>query len=155
MDWPYRFVDLSDGEKADRRHLLDAYATAAQASVLLPLLLIALHRLGGRVRREWTAGGGLSEAPGSPQRKAGGALAADGIASLRRRTRAWAWWCGDDCEVAGWRLGSNGEVVAAAGWVAWSGALCLAQTGQGQQLVGGVVRCGVAFGLLTAPPSAG
>ena len=130
MGWPYHFIDLTGAQKQERRELLDRYATLAQVSVLAPLLVIQCYFFLSWLSRR----GQDAKPPASPWRKGERLGHRIGIASMGLMWRRFGWWCGEPVEMGSgaFYLGLRGEVLAAAGWLAWLLSLCFLQTGKGE-----------------------
>ncbi|KAI6777932.1 uncharacterized protein J7T54_003177 [Emericellopsis cladophorae] len=132
MGWPYRFVTLSDEEKALRRKALDTYAAKSHLSLFLPPLLFLIIRLVllviDRVQRKQQAqqGGRYQSVPGSPIAKAH-RLGNWGL--LRERVVKIGWWLEDDIFRGDESWGQRGEWILGLGWLAWLLTLCVLDTG--------------------------
>ncbi|EME48480.1 hypothetical protein DOTSEDRAFT_162020 [Dothistroma septosporum NZE10] len=123
----YHFVDLTEGQKLQRRDLLDGYGLIAQVSVVVPLLALQVYRVSvwAQLRLFRTD---VLQTPSSPYVKAsrlGHGLNAQGKA----RWRKFLWWCGDSVEYAGLHLGTRGEILGAGIWTLWLLLLSFMQTG--------------------------
>lgn len=127
----YRFVDLSDAQKHERRELLYLYAAVAQISVFAPLLLLQVYFLVKWTNRRWQAQADL-EMPSSPHLKSD--RSRKGWNRFRFTTvfRKAVWWSGDSITVLRYDLGRKGEVLLAVVWASWLLLLCFMQTGDGK-----------------------
>lgn len=155
----YHFVSLDQDQVHQRRQLLDAYATIAQLSALVPLLVIQASFLARALHRGLVAGGvssyfSLSSnrrtpipqdedaaedngdgTPSSPYLKHEQTSGKGRRRSLQTRlTVAWrkaAWWCGEEVVFAEC---SRGQLLAAGVWGAWLVFLSFVQTGEGERI---------------------
>lgn len=130
MGWPYKFVDLTDAQKEHRRALLDGYGLIAQVSagvVLLVIQLVFLIQWFNQRRQRRNEPG----SPGSPGLKHSqkGKYRMQAIEQWWRR---FAWWAGNSLEIFGTRLGTKGQVAAAAFWTLWLLFLSFSETGDGK-----------------------
>lgn len=130
----YRFLDLTTEQKLQRRENLDFYGLVAQVSILLPLFWLQAYFLVAWAQAKLFSytGDELSSTPGSPYAKA--VRRERGLTStgLAIRWRRFTWWCGDSLVVRDVRLGTNGQVAAAALWTIWLLILCFVDTGKGE-----------------------
>ena len=127
----YRFADLTDQQKHQRRELLDLYGFLAQVSVLVPLLVLQCFRVAGWAQARLFRKDDL-QTPSSPYVKAsrlGHGLNVPGIAA---RWRKFLWWFGDSVQYAGLHLGTKGEILGVGVWTLWLVALSFLQTGDGE-----------------------
>lgn len=132
MEWPYRFVTLTDEEVAYRRVLLDRYGVYAQLSALVPVLLYQLYCIGlwvssGRLR----AASGYAQVPeasGSPVRKK---ERSSSTRVLGRHWRSLSWWL-DGEVLVGWGL--RRHWITALSWASWLLFLAVHKTGDGMCL---------------------
>lgn len=128
----WHFIDLTDEQKLERRHLLDLYGSVAQLSVLVPLLSLQLWFLACRVQQKRRVGGGGEDIPSSPYRKrdrvGGVRVYLRGVKTVWRRV---SWWSGDRVGLLGFEA-SKGEMVAAGAWTSWLLLLCMLDTKGGQ-----------------------
>lgn len=125
----YRFVDLTDEQRHERRELLDYYGLLAQVSVLVPLLVIQVFFLASWLKRKIAPQCGFDQAPSSPYAKRSHA---EQRFQVSKRWRIFLWWCGDSVHVAGVHVGTKGELLGAASWTAWLLLLSFLQTGDGK-----------------------
>lgn len=128
----YRFVDLTDEGKHQRRERLDWYGQLAQLSVLVPLLLIQILFLASWLRRKLSRQDAFDQTPSSPYAKRLNAEQRFNSKDIARRWRIFLWWCGDAVDLAGFPLGTKGELLGAVIWTAWLLMLSFAQTGDGK-----------------------
>lgn len=126
MAWPYAFLDLSDAQKPQRRQLLDWYGSAAQLSVVFPLLALQAYFLVVRIQTRRKDANGIEE-PSSPRVKEAKAT----VGPWRRRWTQAGWWMDGEVMLGGDVVGTRGQVVGAVAWIVWLGYLSFAQTGQG------------------------
>ena len=129
MGWPYHFLDLTDAQKRERRTLLDEYASIAQVSVFVPLLVILVWQSISRLSRRWQNQADL-EAPNSPYLKEGRLGHWTGPTGWKVRWRKFTWWYGGNFQLAGTHFGRRGEVMFMALWSFWLLRLCFVQTGE-------------------------
>lgn len=122
----WHFVDLTQDQKHERRILLDRYGAIAQASVLVPLILLQLYFalcwLDERLKRR-------HDFDSKANRDRSNVLS-QAITTIRQ----WAWWAGEPVEILGYHVSSRGELIAANTWTAWLILLCVVQTGDGKIL---------------------
>lgn len=134
MVWPYRFVTLDDEQKYQRRVALDTYANIAQTSALTVLLVVQVYFLGiwlsTRISKRRSTDGISS--PRIKEERLGHWSGPGGWHTIARRAK---WWFGARVEVGGAFLGSRGQVLLAAGWLAWLLLLCVPDTGEGMSFV--------------------
>jgi hypothetical protein len=125
MAWPYRFVTLDDDQVKARRIALDRAGLVAHLSVLVPLVLLLVVRLGRWLVRK-SVKTDYDAVPGSPIRKA---------ARLERGvkvSKAWgrvSWWLNEEVW-AGW--GERKFWIAGLVWWSWLIVLCVVGTGDGK-----------------------
>jgi len=126
----WHFKDLSSDQKHERRLLLDQYATIAQASVLVPLLVLQLYFFAYWIRSHWTNSNVL-ETPGSPHEKAAGRRP-DVLTRAKTSLRIFLWWAGEPVVIGDYYVSTRGELLGASAWFAWLLLLCVLQTGDGE-----------------------
>jgi len=137
MGWPYHFVDLNDGQKLQRRQLLERYGVIAQVSVVLPLLVFQARLLSFWISRNISHSAGV-DSPSSPYLKSAQKQTRSSVRSLKVSFRRWQWWAGESVNLFGNHLGTRGEVLGAAVWFAWLLLLCFLQTGDGMWTDGAI-----------------
>lgn len=130
MAWPYHFVTLDDQQKHERRVALDIYANIAQTSILTVLLVIQAYFFGIWLASRASKQSG-TDGVSSPRIKEGRLGHWNGANGWQATARRLRWWFGARVELAGAFLGSRGQVLLAAGWLAWLLALCVPDTGDG------------------------
>ncbi|GAB7346389.1 hypothetical protein MBLNU457_5093t1 [Dothideomycetes sp. NU457] len=117
----WHFVDLTQDQKHERRILLDRYGAVAQASVLVPVILLQLYFalcwLHDRLKRKYD----FDQKTTSDQSN----VLFQTITTIRQ----WTWWAGEPVEILGYHVSTRGEMIAAISWTAWLILLCILQTG--------------------------
>jgi len=120
----WHFLDLTQDQKHERRILLDRYGAIAQASVLVPLVLLQLYFglcwLHDRSKRNQDL----------DQKSA--RIQSNVLLRAITLIRQWTWWAGESVEIFGYHVSIRGELVAAISWTAWLILLCVLQTGDGK-----------------------
>jgi hypothetical protein len=126
----YRFVDLTSEQKHQRRERLDWYGLFAQFSVLVPLLAIQIIFLASWIRQKLARSeGGFEQTPSSPYAKH---IRSEQRFNTKKFMRNLKWWCADPVCLAGFSLGTKGELLGAGTWTAWLLLLSFLQTGDGK-----------------------
>ncbi|KAI4728724.1 hypothetical protein E4T49_03438 [Aureobasidium sp. EXF-10728] len=129
----WRFLDLNQEQKLERRRLLDLYGSLAQVSALIPLALLQLYFLAVWLQRRWLRNHDADGMPSSPQLKKRRSDAFnEPTARLQTFHRKVIWWMGDTFDIWGSRV-AKGEIVAGVVWTAWLILLSCVQT-QGDYL---------------------
>ncbi|KAI4723464.1 hypothetical protein E4T48_00117 [Aureobasidium sp. EXF-10727] len=129
----WRFLDLNQEQKLERRRLLDLYGSLAQVSALIPLALLQLYFLAVWIQRRWLRNHDADGMPSSPQLKKRRSDAFNKpTARLQILQRKLIWWMGDTFDIWGSRV-AKGEIVAGVVWTAWLILLSCVQT-QGDYL---------------------
>jgi hypothetical protein len=131
MGWPYHFVTLDDQQKHERRVALDIYANIAQTSFLTVLLIVQVYFLAVWLATRSSKQSG-ADGTSSPRIKEGRSSNWNGDGGYQTIMRRVNWWFGGRVEIAGAFLGSRGQVLFAAGWLAWLLVLCVPDTGDGR-----------------------
>lgn len=130
MGWSYKFVDLTDAQKANRRILLDEYGLIAQASAGVVLIVIQFFYLVQWLIQRQNQG--ELGPPSSPNLK----LSQKGGHITTRRIQYWwrrlSWWAGHPFNILGIYAGTRGQFIAAAAWNVWLLFLCFAETENGK-----------------------
>ena len=120
----WHFVDLTQDQKHERRILLDRYGAIAQASVLIPLLLLQIYFglcwLHDRLERKTDLDQKLIQGRSSALSKV--------IVGIRQ----WTWWAGEPVEIFGYHVSNRGESIVAVSWTLLLLLLCVLQTGDGK-----------------------
>lgn len=120
----WHFVDLTQDQKHERRILLDRCGAIAQASVLVPLVVLQLYFgvcwLHDRLRRSHD----IDQKTIHDQ----------SLFQAITRIRQWIWWAGEPVEVLGYHVSTRGDLIAATAWTAWLLLLCVLQTGDGKYM---------------------
>lgn len=130
MGWGYKFVDLTDPQKADRRILLDEYGLIAQASAGVVLLVIQLFYLAQWIiQRPAQSSLGPPSSPNVKHSHKGRHITTWRIQHWWRRI---SWWSGHPLNILGIHAGTRGQIIAAAAWNAWLLSLCFVETGNGE-----------------------
>ena len=127
----YRFLDLTEEQKHERRELLDWYGFFAQVSALAPIAALQCYYMATWLSHRLQNQNDL-EAPSSPYAKEARTGGKGTVARLRRSYSNFLWWCGDSVDVYGYHFGAKGDVLGAALWAAWLVFLCFPQTGEGR-----------------------
>lgn len=130
----YRFADLTHEQKLMRRELLDYYAVVAQASVLIPLLVISSLRL-YKILHARLQNGTASQIPSSPYVKAAKSHYKYSYAGIKDVWQRFQWNCGDSLRLWRFDVGTKGEILAAVVFTAWLLVLTFVQTGDGRILL--------------------
>lgn len=131
----YHFVDLTEQQRYERRHLLDRYAFLAQISAIVLLLTIQIYFAVISLWRRWRSApgsGNESSAPSSPYAKHEGIAAAARPVDSTALTVFWRksmWWLGEEISML---QSTRGEVLFSTVWSLWLLVLCFAQTGDGK-----------------------
>lgn len=128
----YHFVDLTDDQKQQRRDRLDWYGLFAQISVLVPLLVVQSFALATWLRRRFAQQSSPEQTPSSPYAKSRRMDSRFDAKEAAKRWSTFLWWCGESCQIAGFHLGTKGELLGATGWMAWLLILTFLQTGDGK-----------------------
>ena len=120
----WHFVDLTQDQKHERRILLDRYGAIAQASVLIPLLLLQIYFglcwLHDCLKRKTDL----------DQKSTHGR--SNALSKVIVGIRQWTWWAGEPVEIFGYHVSNRGESIAAVSWTLWLLLLCILQTGNGK-----------------------
>ena len=123
----WRFIDLNDQQKLERRQYLDFYATLAQFSILLPISILQLYFLG-----RWVLEKLSREIPISPSsKKQLPSQSSRIIARLRAFSRTTLWKAGSEVSLWGYEA-TILESVAVAVYTALLLGLCTVQTQGGE-----------------------
>ncbi|PQE32333.1 ferric reductase like transmembrane component protein [Rutstroemia sp. NJR-2017a WRK4] len=124
MSWPYRFVDLTDAQKEERRFLLDRYGTYAHLSAFIPVIIYNIYRLATWVySQRQRSNEAYSAVPSSPTLKK---RRTTWRAAWGRKWRNTLWWLQGGVG-RGW--GERGHWIGAGLWASWLGYLCVHKTG--------------------------
>ena len=145
----YHFIDLTKEQKHARRIALDAAASTAQWSALVPLLAFAGYRLlryALRVGQHGAAAAAAGEdpssdspadVPSSPYVKAGarftsrfrsGSIAHRAAVSWRQAS----WWAGEPVRLFGASWGTRAGWLVGGNWLVWLLFCCFVGTGEGK-----------------------
>ncbi len=132
MVFGYAFIDLTEEQKVERRHYLDLYASIAQASAIVILVLLQLRFLAAWAAARW-APAHDAEMPSSPFLKARAQKkhSLGFLRNLSHRAGRVQWWMGDEVIARGW--GTRGEWIGGALWTTWLLFLCIHRTGEGRR----------------------
>ena len=141
----YHFIDLTKEQKHARRIALDAAASTAQWSALVPLLAFAGYRLLRYALRVGQHGAAAAEdpadspadVPSSPYVKAGarftsrfrsGSIAHRAAVSWRQAS----WWAGEPVRLFGASWGTRAGWLVGGNWLVWLLFCCFVGTGEGK-----------------------
>ena len=141
----YHFIDLTKEQKHARRIALDAAASTAQWSALVPLLAFAGYRLLRYALRVGQHGAAAAEdpadspadVPSSPYVKAGARFTSRfrGGSIAHRAAVSWrqaSWWAGEPVRLFGASWGTRAGWLVGGNWLVWLLFCCFVGTGEGK-----------------------